>query len=416
MSTKVHVHLFYGADPRFYRPGDNIGCLYGYHHAESDAFRLTYSQDARENKPVRLLRRALKAALGFDFIHTWRNRDEMLRSDVIWTHTEQEWLSAALMLLLSGRKAGADASPLLLAQSVWLLDKWPSYGILRSWVYRKLMARADQLTTLATENAELCQRYFNRDAKPLLYGLNTQDFPVKTPTEWTPHTPIRIAAIGNDRDRDWETLIKAFGNDARYAVKLATRRRIPASLRAPNVEIALFSGIKKQHELYDWADVIVVPLRPNSHASGITVMLEAAAVGKPMVVTNVGALQDYFSADEAAYIPPFNPQALREAVDQLAASPADALRQAQAAAAGLLSRDLTTQNYAMQHVRITQEMLRARAASRGRVVAGAADADAVAKAPRTPATAAAVNQPARVRAGSQGQGQRPGPRESRGGL
>ena len=411
MSTKVHVHLFYGADPRFYRPGDDIGCLYGYHHAESAAFKLTYSQDARESKPVRLLRRALKAALGFDFIHTWRNRDEMLRSDVIWTHTEQEWLSAALMLLLSGRKAGADASPLLLAQSVWLLDKWPSYGILRSWLYRKLMKRADQLTTLATENAELCQRYFNRDAKPLLYGLNTQDFPVKTPTEWTPHTPIRIAAIGNDRDRDWETLIKAFGNDARYTVKLATRRRIPASLRAPNVEIALFSGIKKQHELYDWADVIVVPLRPNSHASGITVMLEAAAVGKPMVVTNVGALQDYFPAGEAAYIPPFNPQALREAVDQLAASPADALHQAQAAAAGLLSRDLTTQNYAMQHVRITQEMLRARAASRGRVVAGAADADAVTKAPR-----AAVNQPARVRAGSQGQGQRPGTRESRGGL
>ena len=75
------------------------------------AFKLTYSQDARESKPVRLLRRALKAALGFDFIHTWRNRDEMLRSDVIWTHTEQEWLSAALMLLLSGRKAGAEPAP-----------------------------------------------------------------------------------------------------------------------------------------------------------------------------------------------------------------------------------------------------------------------------------------------------------------
>jgi glycosyltransferase involved in cell wall biosynthesis len=360
MSTKVHVHLFYGADPRYYRPGDDIGCLYGYHHAQSDAFSLTYSQDARESKPVRLIRRGLKAVLGFDLIHTWRNRAEMLRSDVIWTHTEQEWLSAALMLLLSGRKAGAGASPLLLAQSVWLLDKWPSYGIVRSWLYRKLMSRADQLTTLASENAELCQRYFNRDAKPLLYGLNTQDFPVKSPAEWKPHTPIRIAAIGNDRDRDWETLIKAFGNDPRYTVKLATRRRIPSSLRAPNVEIALFSGIKKQHELYDWADVIVVPLRPNTHASGITVMLEAAALGKPMVVTNVGALQDYFPSDEAAYIPPFNPPALRDAVDQLAASPAEALRQAQAAAAGLLARDLTTQHYAMQHVRITQEMLRAR--------------------------------------------------------
>jgi glycosyltransferase involved in cell wall biosynthesis len=376
MSTKVHVHLFYGADPRFYRPGDNIGCLYGYHHAESDAFALTYSQDAREGKPMRLVRRALKATLGFDFIHTWRNRAEMLRSDVIWTHTEQEWLSAALMLLLSGRKAGADSSPLLLAQSVWLLDKWPSYGIVRKWLYRKLMTRADQLTTLASENAALCKRYFNRDAKPLLYGLNTRDFPVKPPTEWKPHSPIRIAAIGNDRDRDWDTLIKAFGNDARYTVKLATRRRIPASLRAPNVEIALFSGIRKQHELYDWADVIVVPLRPNTHASGITVMLEAAAVGKPMVATDVGALQDYFPAGEAAYIPPFNPSALRDAVDRLAAAPVEALRQAQAAAAGLLSRDLTTQHYAMQHVRITQEMLRARgAAARGRAAPSSADAD-----------------------------------------
>ncbi|MBC8748216.1 MULTISPECIES: glycosyltransferase family 4 protein [Paraburkholderia] len=360
MSTKVHVHLFYGADPRFYRKGDDIGCLYGYHHAQSEAFALTYSKDARESRPVRLVRRALKAALGFDFIHTWRNRAEMLRSDVIWTHTEQEWLSAALMLLLCERKPRRGASPLLLAQSVWLLDKWPSYGIARRWLYRKLMTRADRLTTLASENAGLCQRYFNRDATPLLYGLNTRDFPVTPPTQWTPRTPLRIAAIGNDRDRDWETLIKAVGNDPRYTVKLATRRRIPASLRASNVEIALFSGIKKQHELYDWADVIVVPLRPNSHASGITVMLEAAAVGKPMVATDVGALRDYFPADEAAYVPPFNPQALRDALDRLAAEPVEALRQAQAAAAGLLARDLTTQHYAMQHVRITREMLSAR--------------------------------------------------------
>jgi hypothetical protein len=128
MSTKVHVHLFYGADPRFYRKGDNIGCLYGYHHAESEEFALTYSQDVRESAPVRLLRRALKAVLGFDLIHTLRNRDEILRSDVIWTHTEHEYLSVALVLLLSGRRA---APPLLLAQSVWLLDKWPGYGMLR---------------------------------------------------------------------------------------------------------------------------------------------------------------------------------------------------------------------------------------------------------------------------------------------
>ncbi|EIM98258.1 putative glycosyltransferase group 1, RfaG-like protein [Paraburkholderia hospita] len=358
MTTKVHVHLFYGADPRFYRPGENIGCLYGYHHAESDEFHLSYSQDAKESKPVRLVRRALKTLLGFDLIHTLRNRDEMLRSDVIWTHTEQEWLSAALMLLMNGKR---EEQPLLLAQSVWLIDKWPNYGLLRRWFYRKLIGRADLLTTLARDNAELCREYFDRDATQLFYGLNTRDFPVQQPKAWQPNTPLRIAAIGNDRDRDWETLIKAVGNDPRFAVRLATRRRIPRALRSLNVQVAPAAGLKKQRELYDWADVVVVPLRPNTHASGITVMLEAAAVGKPMVVTNVGGLEDYFSARAAAYVPPFDADALREALLGLIASPDQALQQAQAASMQLVSRDHTTQHYAQQHVKLTRDLLRQQA-------------------------------------------------------
>ena len=363
--THVHVHLFHGADPRFYRKGEDIGCLYGYHHAESDEFALSYSRDARERLPMRLLRRGLKAVLGFDFIHTLRNRDEIMRSDVVWTHTEHEYLGVALLLLLSRRH---NRQPLLLAQSVWLLDNWPRYGVLRRWAYRKLIARADVLTTLASENAALCRRYLGRDAVHVYYGLNTRDFPVREPVAWQPHTPVRIAAIGNDRDRDWESLIGAYGNDARYTVRLATRRRIPSSLHASNVEIAPAAGLKKQRELYDWADVIVVPLRPNAHASGITVMLEAAALGKPMIVTDAGALKDYFTDEQAAYVPPFDPEALREALERLVAAPGDALGQAGAAARQVIARALTTEQFAQQHVRITRELMGRRAAPRGRSV------------------------------------------------
>ncbi|RQS16240.1 glycosyltransferase [Burkholderia sp. Bp9002] len=354
-ATKVHVHLFYGADPRTYRKGDDIGCLYGYHHAESDEFRLSYSQDARENRIVSLARRALKAALGFDVVHAWRNRTALRNTDVIWTHTEQEHLAAALLLKLAG---APGKRPLLLAQSVWLYDKWASYGPLRRWLYRKLLARADVLTTLARDNAELCRRYLQRDAQFVLYGLNTQDFPIGDPRQWLPNRPLRIAAIGNDRDRDWRTFLAAFGGDARYEVRLATRRRVPREWHAPNVTIGSASGLAKQHELYAWADVIVVPLRPNFHASGITVMLEAAAVGKPMIVSDVGGLRDYFPHDTAAYVPPFDAQALREAADRFAADPSFALATARAAAARLREQDLTTQAFAAQHVRITRELLR----------------------------------------------------------
>ena len=365
--TQVHVHLFYGADPRRYRKGENIGSLYGYHHAESAEFALNYAQDASENTPVRFARRALKAALGFDFIHAWRNRRAILQSDVIWTHTEQEHLAVALVLLMSAKKGGAR--PLLLAQSVWLLDRWPGYGALRRAIYKRLLKRADLLTTLASENAALCGEYFGREARHVLYGLNTGDFPLRPPSEWTPHTPVRVAAIGNDRDRDWTTLVSALGNDARYEVRIATRRRMPASARADNVEIVRVSGIKQQHALYDWADIIVVPLRPNTHASGITVMLEAAALGKPMIATKVGALEDYFDEKAASYVEPFNAQQLRDAANALVADPARALEQAREACEQLRTRDLTTQHFARQHAQLTREMLYERDALNGESVA-----------------------------------------------
>ncbi len=41
---------------------------------------------------------------------------------------------------------------------------------------------------------------------------------------------------------------------------------------------------------------MVVPLKPNKHASGITVMEEAALHGLPMVVTDTGGLKAYFDA------------------------------------------------------------------------------------------------------------------------
>ncbi|MBN3853616.1 glycosyltransferase family 4 protein [Paraburkholderia sp. Ac-20340] len=373
-STTVHVHLFYGADPRHYRKGENIGCLYGYHHAESAEFALNYAKDVREGKPVRFARRALKAALGFDLVHAWRNRHAMLQSDVIWTHTEQEHLAVALVLLMQAKKGGAR--PLLLAQSVWLLDRWQGYGALRRAFYKRLLARADRLTTLASENAALCKDYFGRAATPLLYGLNTFDFPLCPPSHWKPHTPVRVAAIGNDRDRDWTTLVAALRDDPRYEVRIATRRRMPASARAANVEIVRVSGIQQQHALYDWADIIVVPLRPNTHASGITVMLEAAALGKPMIVTKVGALDDYFDDNAAFYVEPFNADQLREAVNVLVDDPARTLAQAREACEQLRTRDLTTENFARQHAQLTREMMlerdpRTQSAARANVAAGA---------------------------------------------
>jgi len=351
--TNIHVHLFYGADPRQYRKDDDAGCLYGYHHAASDLMALTYSEDHAESRAWRFTRRALKALLGFDFIHTFRNRAALLEADVIWTHTEREYLSAALLLLLKGRRK----APLLVAQSVWLLDIWNTLSLPKRLFYKWLLGRADILTTLSTVNAALARKYWHREATPLLYGISTDDFPLTQVSAWRPHEPLRIAAIGNDRDRDWQTLMTAFANDAHYSVRVATRRKIWRRAAPENIVVAPVHGLPAQRALYDWADIIVVPLHPNHHASGITVILEAVATGKPVVATSGGGLDDYFSANSIWYVPPHDAGALHACVTLLAARPDATTEKIRRAQQEFIFKDLTTQAFARQHVTLTRSLL-----------------------------------------------------------
>jgi len=355
MPTSVHVHLYYGVDPSRYRKDENVGCLYGYHYAESDSMSLSYSQDHPEGRVLRTIRRGLKALLGCDLIHTFRNRAALLGADVIWTHTEREYLSAAALLLML--KRGRN-KPHLLAQSVWLLDIWESLSVFKRIIFKRLLSRAHLLTTHTHDNAALVKKFWNREATVVLYGISTDDFPLQPVSDWHPHEPLRVAAIGNDRDRDWQTFMAAFENDKRFGARLATQRKVTRPDRADNIVVAPVSGLAEQRALYEWADVIVVPLHPNHHASGITVLLEAIMAGKAVVATGIGGLSDYFSDDAVSYVPVHDAQSLRETVAALGADPEGTTERIRRAQQELVSKDLTTRGFARQHVMLTHQMLR----------------------------------------------------------
>ena len=351
--VNIHVHLYYGVDPLQFRKDENAGCLYGYHFAESDTMALSYSRDHPEGRLLRLVRRTLKSLLGFDFIHTYRNRAGLMSADVIWTHTEREYLSVALLLLLTRR----SREPLLLAQSIWLLDIWKSLSLPKRLFYRWLLGRADVLTTHSPDNAALVQKYWGREGTVVRYGLDTRDFPLTAAGDWRPHEPLRIASIGNDRDRDWNTLITAFENDSRYCVRIATRRKIWRRSKASNVTVAPAHGLAAQRALYEWADVVIVSLHPNHHVSGITVILEAVATGKPVVATATGGLEEYFSPDSIWYVPVHDAGAMREQVAFLAREPGVATEQTHRAQQEFVRKDLTTRAFANQHATLTWSLI-----------------------------------------------------------
>jgi glycosyltransferase involved in cell wall biosynthesis len=77
-----------------------------------------------------------------------------------------------------------------------------------------------------------------------------------------------------------------------------------------------------------------------------------------VIVSDVGSLRDYFGPEHVFYVPPHDVQALQETLRIIVGNPELALQRAQAASRHFAARDYTTHQFAMQHVRITQQFIR----------------------------------------------------------
>lgn len=349
-------------------PGMNDALPYGYHHAAGEGWSIEYSEDVDEGAIGRLVRRVLTRVFGFDLIHAWRNRRSLLSADVVWTHTEREHLAAlALFVLLRRRKR-----PKIIAQCIWLFDRWHRLSAPRRAVYRWLLSRADVVTTHSRSNLTVAREVLPASrSELLLFGCTSAD-DLRPIRQEPAHRPIRVASLGGDMHRDWDTHLSAFAGRPEFELRIATSRtRLRVGEGIENVRVTEARSAGEVRELYDWADMVVVPLKENRHVSGITVILEAVASGVAVVASDVGGLRDYFSEGEVCYVPAGTAAALRGEVRRLARD--DERRAAMAAAAQrrLLGGRLTSEGYALRHRELSKEILGVRAAENGRATAPA---------------------------------------------
>ncbi|MGA2409792.1 MAG: glycosyltransferase [Candidatus Binataceae bacterium] len=356
--TNIFVLLGYGFGADSWRrrfnqgliPGLNDELPYGYYRANSDDWSVEYSQDREENALRRLSRRSLARLVGFDFIHTWGNRQQLMASDAVWTHTERECLAALLLL----RIARPKDPPRIIAQCMWLADRWPRFSSLRQELYTRLLRRADIVITQSPAMlAKLYQILPEVPIECLLSGacISNMKPPVKRPA----HNPVRIASVGSDMHRDWTTLIKAFGGIPSFDLRIASGK-IPKS-HYSNIVIAKAAREDHIKCLYEWADVVVVPLKMNHHISGSTTIFEATVSGKPVVATDTGGLRAYFSDREICYVPISDPPGMRAAVERLANDSTLSFEMATAAQKRLLDAELTTEGCAQRHRELTERIL-----------------------------------------------------------
>ena len=335
-------------------PGINERLPYGYFHAANESWSLTHSEDREESAPRRLLRRMIRKILGFDLIHAWNHREQLSDCDIVWTHTEREHLAVLCLWMLRP----ARNRPKLIAQSVWLFDRWSEFSPLRRWFFRRLMLRADLLTTLSPENLKEAQRLFPEKRCELVrIGIDAER--LRPVVRKQVHRPIRILSLGTDMHRDWDTLIEAVGGWMGAEVRIASRTMERRREWPDNIGIVKPKTAREVTDLYDWADFVVLTLKTNLHASGITVIAEAILSGVPVICTDTGGLRAYFGEKEVSYVPLRDAHAVRSKIEELAANDDLRFDLTFRAQQRIVRDDLTSRGYATHYRRLSESLLRA---------------------------------------------------------
>ena len=159
-----------------------------------------------------------------------------------------------------------------------------------------------------------------------------------------------ILTVGKDLARDFATFAEAIrGIDAQARLVVLPRNVAGVEL-PPSAEVQRLSSIDLR-AAYARAGCVVLPQRRDgypygSEGGGLTALLEAMAMGKPLVVSERAILSDYVDDGvEALVVPPEDPAALREAVERVLGDRELALRLGRAARARV-ERAHTTRGFA----------------------------------------------------------------------
>jgi glycosyltransferase involved in cell wall biosynthesis len=327
---------------------------YDYGSAESADVHIGFSADGPDGGVYGFLRKGVLKVTGMDLVHVLRNLRAARRSDVIWTHTETEHLALGLL------KGLRVPLPPVIAQSVWLVDRWPSIPAPLRRLYTWSLRHTELATTLSPVNAALLSTTLGKEVRFVPYGVVTEPWVELPAGEPRGDGPLRVLALGNDRHRDWDSLLAvAKAGGAELEVRMLTRRVGPEfAAGVPSLTIEQARNVTETGESFAWADVVCLPLHANLHASGITVLLEAAAWSKPCVVTDTGGLDAYFGSDEVGYVPVgASAQDWLTAIHELGA-PENGVRLAEAMRVRVAVEGYSGTGFAAKHVTMSRELLR----------------------------------------------------------
>ncbi len=295
--------------------------------------------DADGGRSARIVRRLLGRDLALAWC-CWRRRADY---DVVLTDGEQVGLPFAALTSVSSRRATHHVMIVhilsvpkksLLFRALRLgrrIDEMVVYSSAqRRYIVDRLGYRADAVTM---SPFMVDTRFFSVDRVGV---TSTGQSDIVQSGIGRPSARPVICAAGLEF-RDYPTMIEAIrGLDVRVVLAAASPwSKRPAQLDGVdvpgNVEIVRLD-LHALRQLYADAAIVVMPLRETDFQAGVTTLLEAMAMSKPIICSRTTGQTDVITDGvTGVYVPVGDPRALRSAIEVLLADPADAARLGEAA-------------------------------------------------------------------------------------
>ena len=227
------------------------------------------------------------------------------RFDAVFTITE----SPALLLLLL-RRIFLFRVPVVLTDVAFAAG-WQ----LRQRILNIVLPRADAIAVLTANHIDHIRQQWPCKAPISVVPLHV-DTRFFQPGPFVSGGPM--LTVGDDVGRDYDTLVRAMGDLKIWLV--AKTKAIPRSAETDR-RIAVIRGRLRWRELrqlYAEARFVVVPLAASVHASGISSLLEAMAMGKAVIVSDSPGIRGAVEPDVTALVVPCGDDAaLRRAIERL---------------------------------------------------------------------------------------------------
>ncbi len=212
----------------------------------------------------------------------------------------QDWLPADVIVIKDDFSLFLSLSAKLMGKKLVYLDSMFTIpqSFIRILLIKLSLLLADRVICFSSSQADLwSEKYKIARSKfhVLYYGIDAEFY--KSALGGQSVQSKNIIAVGRDTGRDFGTLAESVRETDASLFLVTLPYLLPEFVKEiPNVQVKERLSYQELTELYQQSAISVVPLKGElTYPSGIRAVMEAMALGKPVIATYTPVLAEYFS-------------------------------------------------------------------------------------------------------------------------